>query len=62
MPNDIDRLVEATGISVHVAAQIVSIVLDSGASDMEVRAALKIVDAVLVTLPISSRPEGLRAP
>jgi hypothetical protein len=62
LAGEIERLIDNTGVCVPLAAGIVGLVLDSGASDMEARAALKIADSLLINLPISARPEGLRAP
>ena len=59
--DQIQRLVSNTGVCVPLAAGMVALILDSGASDMEARAAIKVTEALLINLPISARPEGLRA-
>lgn len=53
MDSDIERMVEATGASLPLAARIVRLVLDSGASQTEVSAALRIVEIVLGRLPVT---------
>lgn len=62
MDADLKALVDSTGMCVPLAAGMVRLILTSGASDMEARAAMKIVDAVLVTLPVSSRSASLQRP
>jgi len=47
------RMVESTGATVPLAAQFLVLILDSGASHIEVTAAMKVVESLLVTLPIS---------
>lgn len=56
MEGAIERFEEKTGLCLPLAARMVSVILDSGASDWEARAAMKIVDAVLVMLPIKRSP------
>jgi hypothetical protein len=53
MDSGIERMVRATGATVPLAARIVSLVLDSGASQAEVTSALSIVEIVLARLPIT---------
>ena len=65
MDRDIERMVEATGVSLPLAARMVSLVLDSGASQIEVATALEIVRSILSLLPAelvspNVGPPGLR--
>ncbi len=46
-------MIDATGLSVPLAARIVSEILDSGASQLEVSTALSLVHIVLGRLPIT---------
>jgi hypothetical protein len=57
MDADIKRLVDATGVSVPLAARIIAVIIDSGASHIEVSGALQIVNALKARLPISYRGE-----
>jgi hypothetical protein len=56
----LEQMIDNTGSVVPLAAEMVSVILECGASDMEARAALKIVEAVLITPPIAYRAEGFR--
>lgn len=53
MDSDIDRLIEATGASVPLAARIIGLIVESGASKLEVISALDIVKVTLPRLKIS---------
>ena len=53
MDGALDQLVKHTGMTVPLAGQIVQTIMDSGASHVEIRAALEIVATVLPTLPVS---------
>lgn len=53
MDRDIERLVEATGVTLPLAARIVSLLLDSGASKVEILAALAIVGNVVNRLSVT---------
>ena len=50
-------LIENTGASIPLAAQLVAVILESGASHVEIVAALNIVSSVLPTLPVSLTAE-----
>lgn len=52
MDNDIERLVAVTGTSLPLAGRIVAMIVDSGASQLEVLTALDLVRTVLCLLPI----------
>jgi hypothetical protein len=53
MDRDIDRLIEATGAVVPLAARIIGLIVESGASKLEVISALDIVKVTLPRLKIS---------
>ena len=59
---DIERLIDATGVSLPLAARIVSVVLDSGASHVEVSTALNLVQIVLGRLPITFDHQAAELP
>lgn len=61
MDRDIERMVENSGVSVPLAARIVSLILDSGASGVEVSIALTIVRSVLHALPLQHVAESVGA-
>ena len=56
MQGDIQRVVEKTGLSMPLASQILNLIVDSGASHVEVQAALHVVNALLTLLPIEYVP------
>lgn len=60
--NDMDRMIEATGVTLPLAARMVALVLDSGASQVEVLTALAVVRTVTDLLPIPLLSEGVGAP
>lgn len=62
MQSPIDRMVAATGMAVPLAGQIVSLLIDSGASQVEISAALSIVREVSPLLGASLLADGLGAP
>jgi hypothetical protein len=51
--SDVDRMIEATGVTLPLAARIVGVLLDSGASAVEIGAALSIVSTVVGRLPVT---------
>lgn len=51
MDRDVERMIEATGLAMPLAGRIVGLVLDSGASQVEVLTALDLVRTVLTLLP-----------
>ena len=62
MDSDIERMVEATGVSMPLAARIVRLVLDSGASQIEIITALDLVRTVLSLLPAQVVAENVGSP
>lgn len=62
MDSDLQQLVDATGMTMPLAGRIVSVVLASGASQMEIRTALEIVDKVICLLPVPILADGVGAP
>jgi hypothetical protein len=62
MDSDIERMIEATGVSMPIAARIVSLVIDSGASQIEILTALDLVRTVLSLLPVPVLAENVGAP
>jgi len=62
MEGDVERLVECSGVSLPLAARIVSLVLDSGVTHVELKAAFQIVEALWAILPISYAPDDPELP
>ena len=56
MHSDIQRVVENTGLSMPLASKFLNLIVDSGASHVEVQAALNVVNALLPILPIAYLP------
>lgn len=54
-------MVEATGVAIPLAGRIIGLVLDSGASHLEVLTALDLVRSVLSLLPIQVSAESAGA-
>jgi len=55
-------MVEATGVSLPLAAEIIETILKSGASEVETRVALGIVDLLVPTLRVSLLSENAASP
>jgi hypothetical protein len=51
--DDIERLIDATGASLPLAARIIGLIVESGASKLEVASALDVVRIALPRLKIS---------
>lgn len=62
MDDDIARMVESTGLSLPLAGRFVDLIVDSGASRLEVLAALSIVQTILPTLPVPLAAENAASP
>ncbi|MGH9666208.1 MAG: hypothetical protein ACRD9L_17415 [Bryobacteraceae bacterium] len=50
MERGIERMIESSGLSLPLAGRIVELIVDSGASRLEVLSALSIVQNLLTTL------------
>jgi hypothetical protein len=57
--SDIQDLVNKTGVAMPLVSGIVRLIMSSGASHVEARAAMAAVEAFLPILPISYRSETL---
>jgi hypothetical protein len=62
MDSDLERMIENTGVTLPLAARIVGLVLDSGASQIEISVALAIVGTTLNLLPVPLVSENVGAP
>jgi hypothetical protein len=61
MDSDIERMIGVTGMAVPLAARIVSVIIDSGASGVEISTALSIVRNLSDLFPVSLMAEGVCA-
>lgn len=55
-------MVQHTGLAVPLAAQMIGLIMDSGASHYEAETALRVTEALLQRLPISLRPDSSEDP
>jgi hypothetical protein len=62
MDGSVERLIDATGVSVPLAARIICMILDSGASQIEADVALSIVRSAVNLLPTRLVQDGVGAP
>jgi hypothetical protein len=62
MDTNIGRMVNATGVAVPLAAQLLMAIAESGASQLEITTALAMVDSLRSLLPGKTLPEYVEAP
>ena len=58
----IERMIQCSGLTLPLAGRIVDLIVDSGASRLEVLAALSIVENLLTTLPVPLASENAASP
>ncbi|MGH9664905.1 MAG: hypothetical protein ACRD9L_10820, partial [Bryobacteraceae bacterium] len=60
--SDIQALIDNTGMTMPLAGRIVKLLVDSGASRLEILAALDVVGKVIHVLPVPLVSEGAASP
>lgn len=62
MDADLQRMIDVTGVSMPLAARIIGVVIDSGASQVEICTALSLVRTIIDLLPVPLVSENVGAP
>jgi|CZKX01.1.fsa_nt_gi hypothetical protein len=60
MDGALDKLVAHTGVAVPLAADIIKVILESGASQIEIGIALNVADQLRHLLPVALVSENVR--